>query len=196
MMQGKWKQFRSMALAMSFCMIVLGIVMVIWPKISAVFVCSILGIICIATGICEMIRYFKLGFAGLFFRFDLTLGICSILAGILLLLHPAGAAALLPLALGLYMIIESVFDIQASVEMKRSGLRSWGVSMALGIVTVILAFFLIRNPFGGTAALMVFAGISLIAESIRNLHTIHCISNAVRSGRKDDVIEVSWKSAD
>lgn len=143
-----------------------------------------------------MVRYFNLGFAGLFFRFDLTLGICSILAGILLLLHPAGAAALLPFAAGLYIITGSVFDIQSSVEMRRLGIGNWWLSMALGIVSTIFAFFLLMNPFQGVAALMVFIGISLIVGSIQNLYTVHCISSAVKASRKDDVIDVSWRSID
>lgn len=195
-MKERWKRFRRLSLVISFCMLALGIVMVIWPEISAVAVCCILGIICLATGIYEMVRYFNLGFAGLFFRFDLTLGICSILAGILLLLHPAGAAALLPFAAGLYMITGSVFDIQSSVEMRRLGIGNWWLSMVLGVVSTIFAFFLLLNPFQGVAALMVFIGISLIVGSIQNLYTVHCISSAVKASRKDDVIDVSWRTID
>ena len=195
-MKESWKRFRRLSLVISCCMLALGIVMVIWPEISAVAVCCVLGIICLATGIYKMVRYFNLGFAGLFFRFDLTLGICSILSGILLLLHPAGAAALLPFAAGLYIITGSVFDIQSSVEMRRLGIGNWWLSMALGIVSTIFAFFLLLNPFQGVAALMVFIGISLIVGSIQNLYTLHCISSAVKASRKDDVIDVSWKSID
>lgn len=191
-MKERWKRFRRLALVMSFCMLALGIVVVIWPEISAVAVCWILGIICIASGIYEMVRYFNLGFAGLFFRFDLTLGICSILAGILMLLHPMGAAALLPFAAGLYIITGSVFEIQSSVEMRRLGIGNWGMSMALGIISTVFAFFLLLNPFQGVAALMIFIGISLIIGGIQNLYTVHCISSAI----KDDVIDVSWESID
>ena len=195
-MKESWKRFRRLSLVISFCMLALGIVMVIWPEISAVAVCCVLGIICLATGIYEMVRYFNLGFAGLFFRFDLTLGICSILAGSLLLLHPAGAAALLPFAAGLYIITGSVFDIQSSVEMRRLGIGNWWLSMVMGVVSTIFAFFLLLNPFQGVAALMVFIGISLIVGSIQNLYTVHCISSAVKASRKDDVIDVSWRSID
>ena len=195
-MKERWKRFRRLSLVISFCMLALGIVMVIWPEISAVAVCCVLGIICLATGIYEMVRYFNLGFAGLFFSFDLTLGICSILAGILLLLHPAGAAALLPFAAGLYIITGSVFDIQSSVEMRRLGIGNWWLSMVMGVVSTIFAFFLLLNPFQGVAALMVFIGISLIVGSIQNLYTVHCISSAVKASRKDDVIDVSWRTID
>ena len=37
-MKESWKRFRRLSLVISFCMLALGIVMVIWPEISAVAV--------------------------------------------------------------------------------------------------------------------------------------------------------------
>lgn len=54
-MKESWKRFRRLSLVISFCMLALGIVMVIWPEISAVAVCCVLGIICLATGIYKMV---------------------------------------------------------------------------------------------------------------------------------------------
>ena len=81
-MREKWKQLRKGAGAACICMFVLGIVMVIWPGISVLTACMLLGIFCILGGIYEMVRYFKLGTAGVFFRYDFSSGIFSILAGI------------------------------------------------------------------------------------------------------------------
>lgn len=174
------------------CILALGIVMIVWPDVSALVVCYVLGVLCLAGGICELVRYFSLGVAGLFFHFDLTLGIFSILAGILLVLHPMGAAIFLPIAASIYIFIDSIFDIQVSVEMWRLGLRSWWLSMLLGILSTVFAFFLILDPFDGASALMVFAGVSLILSSIESLYSIGCISKAVRSSKKDDIIDVTW----
>lgn len=190
-MKDKWKRFKVWALIMCFCMMLLGVLMLIWPEISAVLVCSILGAVCIVTGVCQVVRYFKLGFAGFFFRFDLTLGICGILAGLLLLLYPMGAAALLPFAVGLYILTGSVFNIQASVEMKRFGIGNWVLSLILGIVSTVFAFCLILNPFVGVKALMIFVGISLVVGGIQSLYTVHCISQAVSAFEKKSTIDVS-----
>ena len=62
-MREKWKQLRKGAGAACICMFVLGIVMVIWPGISVLTACMLLGIFCILGGIYEMVRYFKLGTA-------------------------------------------------------------------------------------------------------------------------------------
>ena len=191
-MKEKWKQFRLWAIIISIFILALGIVTVIWPEVSAVAVCYILGFVCIGTGIYQIVRYYKIGFVGLFFRYDLALGIFSILAGVLFLLHPLGAAVFLPIVAGLYIVMGSIFDIQISVEMKRLGIGDWVLSMVLGIIGTVFAFFLILNPFDGITALMVYVGILLIIGSMQSLYTVHCISKAVKMSKSDDVIDVTW----
>lgn len=195
-MKEKWKQFRLCAIIISICMLVLGVLVLIWPKISAVAVCYILGAFCIGTGIYEIVRYFQLGFAGLLFQHDLIWGIFSILAGILLLLHPLGAAAFLPIVAGIYIVMGSIFDIQMSVEMRRLGIGNWVLSLVLGIIGIIFAFFLILNPFDGITALMIYVGILLILGGMQSLYTVHCISSVVKASKNDNVIDVTWRSMD
>lgn len=191
-MKEMWKRFRIGAVAVSVCMMLLGLALMIWPETSAMTVCVILGIVCVAAGIYEIVRYFNLGIAGLFFRFDLGLGILYILAGILLLANPLSSVTLLPTAVGIYMLFSSVRDIQVSVEMRRFGLSNWLLALISGIAGVVLAFLLVLNPFTGASALMIYLGISLIVAGIENLCTVGCISRAVKSRRKDDILDVDW----
>lgn len=195
-MKEKWKQFRVWAMVISICMLVLGVLTLIWPRISAVAVCYILGVMCIGAGVYEIVRYFELGFVGLLFQYDLVLGIFSILAGVLLIIHPIGAAAFLPIVAGIYIVMGSIFDIQISVEMRRMGIKDWIPSLILGIVGAVFAFFLILNPFDGVTALMIYVGVSLIIGSIQSIYTVHCISRAVKLYKTDDVIEAEWTSED
>lgn len=195
-MKEMWRQFQKGAIAVSFCMLALGILMVLWPDISALTICIILGIFCIAAGVYAMVRYFKLGVAGFFFRSDLSFGICSILLGVLLLLHPYGAMIFLPIAAGFFMIIGSVLDIQVSIEMRRLHFGNWGVMLILGIINIIFAFLLLMNPFQGASVLVIFVGISLVVDSIQNFYSIYCISKAIKASKSNQIIEVEWYSAD
>ncbi|MBD5551490.1 MAG: hypothetical protein HDQ96_09985 [Lachnospiraceae bacterium] len=195
-MKEMWRQFRKGAIAVSCCMLALGILMVLWPDISALTICIILGIFCIAAGVYAMVRYFKLGVAGLFFRSDLSFGICSILLGVLLLLHPYGAMIFLPIAAGFFMIIGSVLDIQVSIEMRRLHFGNWGVMLILGIINIIFAFLLLMNPFQGASVLVIFVGISLVVDSIQNFYSIYCISKAIKASKSNQIIDVEWYPAD
>ncbi len=195
-MEEKWKQFRIWAIIISVCMTILGALLIIWPDISAVAVCCVLGILFILTGIYDIVRYFQMGFLGLFFRHDLALGILNILVGILLLLHPRGAANILPVIAGICLVTVSIFDIQASVEMRRLRIGNWLMSLILGIISTIFAFFLILPPFGGVAALMIYMGILLIVGSVQNFYVIHCISMAVKASKDGNIIDVTWSYID
>lgn len=195
-MKEKWKKFRMGVAVQCAGMLALGIVMVAWPGISALTVCMVLGVICILAGVYEIARYFKLGAAGVFFRFDSLFGVCSILAGIFLLLHPYGAVKILPVVAGLYILSRSIQDIQTAFGMHRAHVAAWGAVLALGIVDLVFAVLLLVNPFGGAAALMVFIGIVLIISGLRHGYMVYCISKAVKASRNDDVIDVEWKSLD
>lgn len=193
-MRQMWKKLRMWAIIMSCCILALGIVLVAWPDISAVAVCCVLGVLCVLWGVYETIQYFKLGLAGLFFRFDLALGISNILIGILLLIHPLDSVVFLPIMAGVLMIFGSVFDIQLSVEMRRIRLGNWVATLILGIANAVFAFFLIMDPFNGAAALMTYVGICMIVRGVDAFYMIHCVSKAIRDSKKDNVIDVEWKS--
>ena len=146
------KRYRLWAVVVSCCMIVLGAAMILRPDISALAVCYLTGALCIAMGVCEIARYFSIGVIGILFRFDLIVGILSTLAGVLLLAHPTGALTVLPIILGFYIIIDSVFSIQAAVELRRFGLGSWGLNLLLGIVGAVLGVLMILDPFDGASS--------------------------------------------
>lgn len=195
-MKELWKRFKVGAIAVSVCMLVLGLVMLIWPEISGMTVCMILGALCVVAGVYKLVRYFQLGFAGVFFRFDLGSGILSILAGLLLLLHPRDAMTLLPIAVGIYILFSSVLDVQIAVEMYRFHLRDWVASLLLGVVNILLGFYLLFNPFTGAAALMMVVGISLLVGGVQGLYSVFCISRAIKASKRDRIIDVEWDPID
>jgi len=190
------KKYRLWAVILGCCTALLGVVMVIWPGVSALTVCIIMGVLCLVVGICELARYFSLGPVGYFFRFDLALGLVGILAGMLLLIHPAGAMTILPIAAGFYIIVDSVFAIQVSLELHRLGGRSWWCSLLLGALGAVFGFLLVLDPFDGASALMVFIGVSLIISGFDGVYTILSISHAVKTVDKERVQDVRWTPVD
>lgn len=171
---------------------VLGLVMVFWPGISAVAICYLMGAVCIAAGFYEIIRYFDLGLIGVLFRYDLFLGIMSVLAGVLLLLHPNGALVILPVILGFYIILASVFSIQISTEARHFGFSGWWGALLLGIAGAVLGVLMIFDPFKGAKALMIFTGISLLVTGVESIYAIVCISKVFRSSGHQQIIDATW----
>ena len=190
------KTYKTLAIVLSVVTMALGHVMICWPNISAVAICYLMGAVCIVAGIYEIIRYFDLGLIGVLFRYDLFLGIMSVLAGILLVLHPDGGVVILPVVLGFYIILASVFSIQISTEARHFGFSGWWGALLLGIAGAILGVLMILDPFRGAAALMVFTGISLLVTGVESIYAIICISKVFRSSGHQKIIEASWHDCD
>ena len=190
------KTYKTLAIVLSAVTMALGLVMICWPNISAVAICYLMGAVCIVVGIYEIIRYFDLGLIGVLFRYDLFLGIMSVLAGILLVLHPDGGVVILPVVLGFYIILASVFSIQISTEARHFGFSGWWGALLLGIAGAILGVLMILDPFRGAAALMVFTGISLLVTGVESIYAIICISKVFRSSGHQKIIEASWHDCD
>lgn len=193
-MLSAWKKFRTGAVIVGSLVIVTGLVMIIFPNVSASIIYYLLGALFIASGVYSLIRYFNSDLVGLFFRFDLAGGIFKIIAGLLMVCHPAGATVMLPYVTALYLVSSSVFDIQTAVEMRRFALPGYWLCLISGIVSALFAFLLFLDPFTGNDIIMIFAGISLIIGGIESLCVIHTVTKAVKSGKADpDVIETSGR---
>ncbi len=189
-----WKQIKTWTVVLSIGIIILGLVMIIWPNISALTVCIILGIVCIGMGIVEVVRYFKLGLAGIFFHYDLILAIGSILMGLLMVARSSNAVVFLPIAAGIYIIFASVLDIQMSVELHRFGSKNWLTALVLGILGVALSFVLLLDPFNGASILAVLTGIALIVNGTQDLYQVASISKAIKEGKNGRIIEADWRT--
>ena len=190
------KRYRNWAIGLSAGMALLGLVLILWPEISALTVCRLLGVLCLALGVCQIARYCRLGAAGVLFRFDLGGGTLGVLAGLLLLPHPAGALLILPVIGGFYILVEGVFSLQAAVEPRRFGLPRWGLTLGLGCLDLLLGFLLILNPFEGAAALMIYLGVSLLVTGVSGVYTVTSAARAFQSDGHRRIIDAQWRDVD
>lgn len=176
-------------IAISAAMIVLGVVFVIFPKLSFDISCYIMGGLIAAFGIAKLISYFSKDLYRLAFQFDFALGIAAIAIGILIMLNPE----LIALILGIFLVFDGTFKLQTSIDSKRFGMTSWGTILALAIITCICGLFLIFAPIKAAKVLSVIMGISLIADGIQNL----CITAyTVKAARSKDEVFVTVEEDD
>ena len=186
-----WKHIRIWAVILSLCVLALGVVLIVWPDVSALAVCIILGICCIGIGIVDIVRYIKLGLYGIFFRYDLILSICSILVGLLILVRSSSAVTFLPIAVGVYLIIGSVLCIQLAIELHQFHGGGWLLAMIWGIIGLVLAFMLLLDPFTERPP-DDLCRISLDNIRVQELYLLISIS-ALWKGANANVQEPEWK---
>ncbi len=102
---------------------------------------------------------------------SLVLGLMFILAGVYMLIYPVVTFETLIVMFSVFMFVSGIFEIFFSLSNTRSG--GWGWYLVLGIVDVLLGFYLMFHP--GLVALVIpfvialwllFRGLSVIGFSI------------------------------
>ena len=179
--QAKWTY-----VLLSLCMIALGLYIVLHPGASLLTICYLTGAFCIL-----FIGYFSRDAYGLAFQFDFALGIFALVLGILLLFHPGNVVALIQFLTGLFILIDSVFKFQTSLDARRFGLKRWWSILLAAALSAIAGIFLLFNPFGA-AALMVLVGIALIVGGLQNLIVVLYTVKYVRRPPSEDDPDVIW----
>lgn len=168
-------------ICLSAMYIVLGICLIIFPKISAVTICYILGFLALVYGCVKLSCYFSLSKQHIIHQFDFSIGLLNIIIGIIFLIHPKNILTLLPVIIGFIIIIDGILKIQTTFESKKAGYKNWFISFTFSLICCILGFTLIIKPFAGISALMILTGISFIANGLQNLYFTIFMSKVVKS---------------
>jgi uncharacterized membrane protein HdeD (DUF308 family) len=150
-----------------FC--IAGLALIVWPEISITTVCCMIGILTLLFGLIKIFGYFAKDMYCLAFQFDLALGIFTVILGLVMLIHPAGVITFLHFVIGVLILIDGAFKLQTAMDSRRFGLKKWWLIMLTAILSEILGFLLIINPFESAAAIMRFIGIAFLADGLQNL---------------------------
>jgi len=162
-------------IVLSILLIILGAVLVFAPAYGTLFSVLILGWILLISGVVRIVKAFKSrGVRG--FWLNLLVGILYLLAGIITLANPIGAALSLTLVIGILFLAEGVYDIIMAFKVKPGGGLSWLVLLD-GIITLILGILVLNSwPFSALWLIGLYVGISIIFSGA----TLLAISLAAR----------------
>ena len=165
----KTRFFKTDFWVISILFILVGLCMVIWPQTSQLVICYILGAVLLLIGIVRITGYFVRKDVSAPFRFDLSLGICNALIGLVILLKPDALIAIYGILAGITLLLDAAIKIQMAFDLKRMGYALWYLALIFALVTGILGVILVFNPFTAADALAIFVGIALILDGGVNL---------------------------
>lgn len=164
----KLNQIINEAIGISIIFLLLGIIFLIFPNISIKIVAYLIAIILIGSGI--YLTYLEIYTKSFLLPIDTLLnGILSILFGIIILIYPDVFKIMIPIILGTYFILDSIFKLKLVVLLRRVDNKSWIVTLLLTILSIICGIILILNPIDSSIALALFAGITLIIYSLSGI---------------------------
>lgn len=164
----KLNSFINSSICISIMFIIIGIIMVLMPKMSLEILGVILSVILIINGVILMITDIKLN--NNFIPVDmLPASMLSILLGIMMLIYPNILSIIIPLMLGTWFIMTSIFKIRLTLYLSKIQNTPWLLLMLISILSIVCGFILILNPIDSSVAITLFIGIVIIVYAISDI---------------------------
>lgn len=162
------KYIRNSLVFTSVLYTILGIVLIAAPGSALKLACFLIGAVTLCYGAVRVISYWKDGSAyGR--RFDLFLGVILLLVGLFLLISPQFIVSVIPVALGIYILVDSISAIKRSLDMKALGFTKWWGPFIAALVLAAFGGVMVLNPFGTVETLVVFIGIGFVFDGVSTI---------------------------
>lgn len=96
----------------------------------------------------------------------LTLGIFTLVVGILLLADPQLSTNVLALYIGFTFLFRSIATISLSMDIKNYGAKDWGYLLTLGIIGILASVILLVNPAVAGLSAVILMGMTFMIIGI------------------------------
>lgn len=172
-----------------FCAV--GILLILFPQMSAYTLCRMLGAILVLYGIIKMIGYFSKDLYRLAFQYDLAFGMLIMLIGLILAAVPGRVMPFLFIVFGILILTDGLFKIQIALDARRFGIRKWWLVFSLAVLSGVLGLLLVIRPAESMQLIMALLGISLLCDGILSFCVALLLVKIIRN-QHPDVIEVNY----
>ena len=153
--------------------IILGLILLIWPGVSATVFCYAFGGILLIYGVVTIVSFFLRDSRQGSFVFELFL-----------------VASVRPVILGLFIVVDGLVNLKRALELRRMLYLRWTVPLVLSAVSAVLGLVIVFQPFLAAEALVMLIGAVLIYEGLSDLWTIFRVSQWTKEYRKHHPVDV------
>jgi len=177
------KKMKHTYIGISVAMLVIGLIIVIFPNITAAALAFLIGALVLVDGIVKLANYFSNPLYRFAFHLDLTQGVLEVLLGVLMLAHPGWLIELFPIVCGFFIIVDAATTIQTAEEARTFGVSSWWLMLLEALVSIIFGIVLLFRPMEGSSALMVLLGLAFVVCAVENLSVAIITSRHIKEFR-------------
>lgn len=146
--------------------IILGIVMLMNPIASYIGMSYAFAFYFIAYGVYKAVMTYKERDLIPAWGWSFALGIITAVLGVMLLL-PGMAAGTFVYYVTFCVLFMGINECAASFSLKDQGDKGWGWTLALGILTIVLSFFMLMAPVFSMDLVSIWGGILFIVLGIQ-----------------------------
>lgn len=148
---------------------ILGIILMLFPTASMVLLTKVAGAIMFISGIVRIVGYFSKDLYYLAFQFDFALGILSVLFGGMLFFRPSWLISAIQIFMGAFVLVNGLFALQTAMDSKKFGMKYWWVLLTISVLSSVLGFLIIINPFKSAAAVTELIGMTLLFVGVEKV---------------------------
>jgi len=164
---GGIKRASGWSIALGVLMIVLGFIAILAPWEFGVLIVLVVGWAAIFNGGAQLIYAFRTHSGGRAIL-EAVLGLIYIVAGVYLLMHPAGGLLALTLLLACFLLVYGVVALVLAFHVRP--LRGWGWILLDAIVTILLGILIWAHwPLNAEWVVGTLFGISIIMSGVTRL---------------------------
>ncbi len=188
-----WEKLKALKLNFllaSVLYVILGLVLLLRPGSSGIFLCRALGGALLLYGLLAIVGFLHRDSEQGVFKLELFFGIIAASVGAVFLLVPTMVLSMFSIIVGVYVIVDSVLGLQRAAELRRLEYPWWWAALLLGLGGVILGGVLIARPFAITEAVFRLTGAVFVYLGCTDLWSLYQVSSLVRELRKRAPIEV------
>ena len=162
---------KSGMMLMSIAYIVLGLMLLIMPETSLLWICYAFGVVVLITGIVCLIQYARIRGTGFTAPFMLVGGVITAGLGIFTLAKPQVVTSFLPVVFGIFIVVDGLSRIGTAIDLAKRKGQKWWVVLLLSIVSLLCGALLACSQLlnNRNVDLLLLSGIFLLAEGILNL---------------------------
>lgn len=180
-----YEEFRRNWMASAAVTVIIGLILLLFPSAALNFISYCLGFIAIVMGVIRTVRYFQQDHTYPYlFQSDLVVGLLTVGLGLFLVTQPKTVISVVPHIFGILLAGCGVGNILRAVDARKAGLSQWGLLLALAIVSVILGWIILANPFGAMEVVVAVIGGCLIYEGVTDLITTLLVGKRIDKWKK------------
>lgn len=160
---------KSGMMLLSIAYIIIGMMLLIMPQTSLLWICYAFGTVVLVTGIVCLIQYARIRGTGFTAPFMLVGGVITAGLGIFTLAKPQVVASFLPVVFGIFILVDGLSRVGTAIDLAKRKGQKWWVLLLLSVVSVALGALLVLHPFDAAVSVVMVCGILLIVEGALNL---------------------------
>ena len=168
----------------SFFYILLGLVMIFFPKISEVYIIYAICAVLIVLGILLIVRYFRNECFKDLQSYGFSAGVLAIVAGVCIMMNAGEIAESFGMVLGICILLTSVVKLQDAVDLNAMENRSWFIFLIIALAFVAASVLILLDPMDKNDENFTYIYYILIADGAFGLFDTVYMIGAIRMYEK------------